>query len=258
MNFIIFATMYISYYGSLSIIEEGIKDGVESVKGKGYYFDYKGFIKDKIKNKSFKEIGSLIPLVVPIVNLMYSPLLATDIRDEMKNLKDYIKPKFSKKDEEKIERIENNNIEIPLKRIFINRDHLKGKYTLDEVKRLNEKTGYLYKVGTIDNRSVAIIGNYNQKEDEDHKVQIVEFLFEDEEDIKEYKFHPENELDERLNDKLFTVYSLTFNDDLEKCINEIKLEKIRKEKESLKRLKEEITTPKYENTNEFTHQKKKR
>ena len=226
----------ISYFGSSTIICEGVKDGIKDIKGTNYYFDYKSFIKDKIKNRNFKGLGELLTLSVPIIDVVFAALLADEIRKNINEVKEYIKPRVLYNEEPKEEK---KNIEIPLKRVFINKDHLEGKYTIDEIEKLNDTTGYLYKVGTIDNEYIAIIGNYNQEPNEDHKTQIVEFLFE--EDIKEYKFHPENERDERLKDKLFTVYSLTYNDKLEECIKDINIERIKKEKEELQKLKNEIT-----------------
>ncbi len=95
-------------------------------------------------------------------------------------------------------------------------------YTLDEVKRLNEATTYSYRIGKIDGKNVAIIGIPNPNS----PVSRIQFKNEDYKITHTY----EKMAEEEAQDKTFTVYPFTTDDDIqanvEKVIQEIKQSRI--------------------------------
>ena len=248
--------------GSIHPLIEMIKDKTIELADKGFKVDYRSIFKDKLKERDCEFLGSPLVLTVPLVNLFYSCLLMSIIKDDYRSyVNDYLIPlnkeekeeyknkkstkeklsflKTVKREEEKHEIIEvekhpqKEEIVFELKRDYIEYEPLKGTYTLEEVKRLNQTTGYLYQVGKIDDKPVAIIGNYNLTGREDHKVRIMETLTEDGE-ILENDFFPENEL--YRNPDNYIIYTMTKNEEFENCLRQIRKEKIDKLKDSKEHL----------------------
>ncbi len=95
-------------------------------------------------------------------------------------------------------------------------------YTLDEVKRLNEATTYSYRIGKIDGKNIAIIGIPNPNS----PVSKIQFKTEDYKITHTY----EKMTEEEAQDKTFTVYPFTTDDDtqanVEEVIQEIKKSRI--------------------------------
>ena len=257
--------------GSIHPLIEMVKDKTIELADKGFKVDYKSMFKEKLKEKDYEFFVSSLPLAVPIVNMIYSGILISSIKDDYRSyVNDYLIPLNKKEKEEyknkkstkeklsflkTVTREEEQNeiieeektppkekIVYELKRDYIEYEPLKGTYTLEEVKRLNQTTGYLYQVGKIDDIPVAIIGNYNLTGREDHKVRIMETLTEDGE-ILEKKFAPENEL--YRNPDNYIIYTMTKNEELESCLRQIRKEKIDKLKDSKEHLIE-LLNYKYE------------
>ena len=269
--------------GSIHPLIEMVKDKTIELADKGFKVDYKSMFKEKLKEKDYEFFVSSLPLAVPIVNMIYSGILISSIKDDYRSyVNDYLIPlnkkekeeyknkkstkeklnflKTIKREEEKKEIIEvekaprQEKIIYELKRDYIEYEPLKGTYTLEEVKRLNQTTGYLYQVGKIDDIPVAIIGNYNLTGREDHKVRIMETLTEDGE-ILEKKFAPENEL--YRNPDNYIIYTMTKNEELESCLRQIRKEKIDKLKDSKEHLIE-LLNYKYELDDEIKKQQTKK
>ena len=236
--------------GSIHPLIEMVKDKTIELADKGFKVDYKSMFKEKLKEKDYEFFVSSLPLAVPIVNMIYSGILISSIKDDYRSyVNDYLIPLNKKekeeyknkkstkeklsflktvtREEEPKEIIEEEKVPqkekivFELKRDYIEYEPLKGTYTLEEVKRLNQTTGYLYQVGKIDDIPVAIIGNYNLTGREDHKVRIMETLTEDGE-ILEKKFAPENEL--YRNPDNYIIYTMTKNEKFEECLKQIRKE----------------------------------
>ena len=244
--------------GSVHPLIEMIKDKTIELADKGFKVDYKSMLKEKLQEKDYEFFGASLPLAVPIVNMIYSGILISGIKDDYRSyVNDYLIPlnkkekeeyknkkstkeklnflKTIKREEEKKEIIEvekaprQEKIIYELKRDYIEYEPLKDKFTLEEVKRLNQTTGYLYQVGKINGKPVAIIGNYNLTGREDHKVRIMETLTEDEE-ILEKDFFPENEL--YRNPDNYIIYTMTKNEEFEECLKQIRQERLDKLKDT--------------------------
>ena len=269
--------------GSIHPLIEMVKDKTIELADKGFKVDYKSMFKEKLKEKDYEFFVSSLPLAVPIVNMIYSGILMSVIKDDYRSyVNDYLIPLNKKekeeyknkkstkeklsflktvtREEEPKEIIEEEKVPqkekivFELKRDYIEYEPLKGTYTLEEVKRLNQTTGYLYQVGKIDDIPVAIIGNYNLTGREDHKVRIMETLTEDGE-ILEKKFAPENEL--YRNPDNYIIYTMTKNEELESCLRQIRKEKIDKLKDSKEHLIE-LLNYKYELDDEIKKQQTKK
>ena len=269
--------------GSIHPLIEMVKDKTIELADKGFKVDYKSMFKEKLKEKDYEFFVSSLPLAVPIVNMIYSGILISSIKDDYRSyVNDYLIPLNKKekeeyknkkstkeklsflktvtREEEPKEIIEEEKVPqkekivFELKRDYIEYEPLKGTYTLEEVKRLNQTTGYLYQVGKIDDIPVAIIGNYNLTGREDHKVRIMETLTEDGE-ILENKFAPENEL--YRNPDNYIIYTMTKNEELESCLRQIRKEKIDKLKDSKEHLIE-LLNYKYELDDEIKKQQTKK
>lgn len=91
-------------------------------------------------------------------------------------------------------------------------------YTLDEVKLLNNATGYSYRIGKMDGKNVAIIGIPNSESI------VLRLRFKDE----NYDMTHDYELmsEEEAQDLTFTVYPFTMNEEVEKIVEEIKQSRI--------------------------------
>ena len=113
--------------------------------------------------------------------------------------------------------LDSNNIKLKYEKL------LPLDYTLNEVKHLNNLTGYTYRVGTMDNENVAIIGIPSNTT----KVDIIKFPNEKNFD-KPHKFE---EMDlEVAKNKTFTVYPYTYSErfksDLESTVEEFKQKRL--------------------------------
>ena len=108
-------------------------------------------------------------------------------------------------------------------------------YTFDEVKRLNDASGYSYRIGKMDGRNVAIIGIPNadkticrlQLKNENYKV----------------THNYENMSEEEAKDKTFIVYPFTKNDAVEETIQEILKSRGEKSKKEEPRLETYSAAP---------------
>ena len=92
-------------------------------------------------------------------------------------------------------------------------------YTLNEVKLLNNLTGYSYRVGTIDNENVAVIGIPNKNSTLD-RIEFPSDNF-----ITSHKYEKMT-LDE-AKDKTFTVYPFIYEDIIKRDLD-VAVEEIRK------------------------------
>ena len=234
--------------------------------------------KNWIKNKEDKVINKLktISFFIPVVNIIVAALdnidlkdriikeyKANDVLDELsekdieyfKSLKTkmqkilYITAQIDKKEGEEVIGFMGNTslvvVDHDLSRLNYEK-LLPLDYDLNDVKELNNVTGYTYRVGTIDGENVAVIAIPNAGK----TLKRVKFPNESYFDAHKYE---EMDLDEAKN-KTFTVYPYTyedrFKDDLEAVVEEIKQSRIASNSYVENELTEEINS--YDETN--THE----
>lgn len=237
----------------LSIIIEfkGAIDGLISLAEDGYIVDKNRFfekqkngtLKTKKKNKLLNTLG-FICFFIPGVNVIYSSIEAINLKKDFKRkiLDNDVYIKISDHKIELLNSIDStitkaayigNLIEdkevvaVNNSRVFtVDTDNLKLKYdklepieySLNDVKELNNITGYTYRVGTMDNDNVAIIGIPSSST----KVEKVNFR---DETFMQYHMFEEMDLDDAKYKK-FTVYPYTweerFENDIHKSIEKMK------------------------------------
>ena len=204
-----------------------------------------------ISNKEDKVVNKLktISFFIPVVNILVAAVdgldlkkrvikeyKANDVLDELsekdveyfKSLKTrrqkllYITAQYDKKDGQEVIGFMGNTplvvVDHDLSRL--NYDKLLPlDYTLNEVKLLNNLTGYSYRVGTIDNENVAVIGIPNPKS----TLKRVEYPNDNFITAHNYE---KMDLDE-AKDKTFTVYPFIYDGNIKRDLD-VAVEEIRK------------------------------
>ena len=175
-------------------------------------------LKASKKKNIFARIMGIIILLLPGINIIDATI------------------KKNKLSKALFETLKNNNIVVPLEEgeefigligskqlvidhklaILDNDSILPLGYTLDEVKKLNEVTNATYRLGTVEEKNVAVIGVPKERDN----FARVKYGFED------YKKDFKTMSDEEAKNKTFMVYQLETNRTnekiLEKAIEEIK------------------------------------
>ncbi|MBQ7241055.1 MAG: hypothetical protein IJS56_06430 [Bacilli bacterium] len=237
---------------SIIIKVKGAMDATISLAEEGYIIDQNKFLdKDKygtLKTKKKSELSNNLRFIswfIPGVNVIWSTVdfinSKKDVKQELFDNDVYIKipdhkVELLKSIDSKLTKLvfianladDKDVVAVSNNRVFVlDSNNVKLKYekllpldyTLNEVKHLNNLTGYTYRVGTMDNENVAIIGIPSNIT----KVDIIKFPNEKTFD-KPHKFE-EMDLDDAKN-KTFSVYPYTweerFSNDIHKSIDEMK------------------------------------
>ena len=246
-----------SVAGTLAITLKGGTDLILEITENGYKFPFgskeemEAFLaksKEKRNNKKgLKDLYNKVSMFIPGVNLITASVNIRKMKKEVLNdpetkkiivpMTDKEKEQYSKMDGklQKLQYIifltENNKekefvgfighhplaVDHGLLSIYFD-EILPLNYTLEEIKRLNDATGYTYRVGKIDGRNVAVIGI----PEPDKLVSRITFKSEDC-NIK----HDYNRMtDEEAEGKEFAVYPFSLNQEskekLVQVIEEIK------------------------------------
>ncbi len=237
---------------SVFIKVKGAMDATISLAEEGYIIDKNkyldkekyGTLKTKKKSELFNNLR-FISWFIPGVNVIWSTVdfikSKKDIKEELFDNDVYIKipdhkveslksidSKLTKlvfianlADDKDIVAVSNNRV------FVLDSNNVKLKYekllpldyTLNDVKQLNNLTGYTYRVGTMDNENVAIIGIPS------NTTKVDKIKFPNEKTFDKPHMFEEMDLDVAKN-KTFSVYTYTweerFANDIYKSIDEMK------------------------------------
>lgn len=147
----------------------------------GYKIDTK--ILDNYLSKKKHSLYTKILSLIPIINLIYAKILLNNIIDDILNNKKITKYLLPMSEEEITTYLHKRSIEdkltfitftnhkdnielntynktniISYDTLYLKHNSLPNKYFLEEVKTLNDITGYSYKLGIVNNEYYALIG----------------------------------------------------------------------------------------------------
>ena len=246
------ATIGITAY----ITVNGVLDTILEISNNGYKIDKRAVEKyqsqqQEIKKKNIttlKRILGAIGLFTPGYNILNSAIAVHKMKKEIMNtpeIKEAIVP-MTEEEKEQYAKMEGKFQKIAFASISIDNDDNEQEfvgfpghralvvdhglttmyndellplgYTLDEVKRLNDATGFSYRIGKMDGKNVAIIGIPNSES----AVSRLRFKSEDYDVTHDY----EQMSEEEAQDQTFSIYPFMVRDDdvenMQKIIEEIK------------------------------------